>query len=82
MPSETPSDAKLLDLIAEEAMRDRATLHRGLTLEDADLESLDVITILFEVEDQFGKRLEPKDLEGCKTLGDLMDLIQAVPVTP
>ena len=72
-----PTDDQLFDLIAEEALLDRSTLNRDMTLEAVGMTSLDVISVLFEVEDKFGIQVEESELEGAKTLGDLIDRLQA-----
>ena len=72
-----PTDDQLFDLIAEEALLDRATLNRDMTLEAVGMTSLDVISVLFEVEDKFGIQVEESEMEGAKTLGDLIDILKS-----
>jgi acyl carrier protein len=69
----TPSDDQLFDLIAEETQVDRAALNRNAGLADLGIASLDVMSILFEVEERFGIQVEDEDLAACTTLGELMD---------
>lgn len=72
-----PTDDQLFDLIAQEALLERAALTRESSLEDVGMTSLDVISVLFEVEDKYGIQMEESELEGAKTLGDLMDKLKA-----
>ena len=72
-----PTDDQLFDLIAEEALLDRSTLNRDMTLEAVGMTSLDVISVLFEVEERYGIVVEASDLEDCKTLGQLIDKLKA-----
>ena len=72
-----PSDDELFDVISKEALIDRATLKRDANLEDLGIASLDVISVLFEVEERFGIVVEAEELTDCKTLGQLMDKVKA-----
>ena len=47
------TESELLDLIAQEAIIDRAKLVREATLADLGISSLDVITMLFELEESW-----------------------------
>lgn len=66
---------QLLDLIAQEAIVDRDKLVREATLADLGVSSLDVITLLFEVEDRYGVNIEDSDLPKMETLGDMSDFL-------
>ena len=65
----------VLDIIAEEALVDRAKLTPEATLESLGIASLDIISIVFALEERFGLVLEQSDLEGVQSLGQLVDLI-------
>jgi len=65
----------VLDIIAEEALIDRAKLTPEATLESLGIASLDIISIVFALEEKFGLTLEQSDLEGVESLGQLVDLI-------
>ena len=77
MPQIVPTDDELFDIIAKEALVDRAILNRDAALEDLGIASLDVISVLFEVEERFGILVEESELTDCKTLGQLMDKLKA-----
>jgi acyl carrier protein len=72
-----PSDDELFDVIAKEALVDRGALTREAALEDLGIASLDVISVLFEVEERFGIVVEENELTDCKTLGQLIDKLKA-----
>ena len=76
MAQRVPSDDELFDVIAKEALFERSTLRRDAALEDLGIASLDVISVLFEVEEQFGIVVEESELQDCKTLGQLMDKLK------
>ena len=65
----------VLDIIAEEALVDRAKLTPEATLESLGIASLDMISIVFALEEKFGLVLEQSDFEGVQSLGQLVDLI-------
>ena len=65
----------VLDIIAEEALIDPAKLVPEATLESLGIASLDIISIVFALEEKFGLALEQSDLEGVQSLGQLVDLI-------
>lgn len=69
------TEAQLLDMIAEEAIIDRATLKREATLGDLGISSLDVITLLFELEEKFGVVIEEGDMPAMTTLGEMVDYL-------
>lgn len=71
----------LLDAIAEIGP-DRSDLAREATLEDLDIDSLDLVEIAQLVQEKWGVELDPQDFEGVKTLGDALDVIAARVLAP
>jgi acyl carrier protein len=71
------SDDEVFDLIAKEALIDRGGLKRDLALKEVGIASLDVISILFEVEDRYGVHVEEDDFANCTTLGAFVDLLKS-----
>ena len=67
----------LLDIIAKESIIDRKELVRDAKLTDLGIESLDVISILFEIEDRFGVVIPDADLPKVETLGEFADFFLA-----
>ena len=67
----------VLDLVAEEAPVERAALTRDATLDALGVASLDVISVLFALEDRFGVVVEQSDVEGVRTLGEFVDAVLA-----
>ncbi|MBE7217214.1 MAG: acyl carrier protein [Caulobacteraceae bacterium] len=75
MPAITVDD--VYDLLAAEAPVERADLKPEATLESLGIASLDVISVLFALEDKFGVVVEQADVEGARTLGDFTDVVMA-----
>jgi acyl carrier protein len=71
----TVTEPELLDLIAEEAIIDREKLTREATLGDLGISSLDVITMLFELEERYGVVIEEADMPKMETLGEMVDFL-------
>ena len=72
----------VLDLIAEESPVARADLDPAATLESLGVASLDMISVLFALEDRFGLVVETEDLKDAKTLQDVIDVVLAKAAAP
>ena len=70
------SDA-ILDIISEEGLVARDSLSLQSRLADLGIPSLEMVNILFAVEDRFGVIVEPEDLSQAVTLQDLLDIVTA-----
>ncbi len=60
-------------IIAAEAGRDIADLKPDLTLSDLDISSLDLVSALFAIEDEYGVALEPDDIAPTATVSELIE---------
>jgi acyl carrier protein len=67
----------ILSVIAQEALVDRVKLTPDATLESLGIASLDIISIVFALEDRFGVVLEQSEFEGVTTVAGLVDLVLA-----
>ena len=56
---------------------DPAMLSRDATLEDVDIDSLDLVELTQVVEETYGIDLEGSDFKNIKTVGDVVDLVVA-----
>ena len=65
----------VLDVIAEESLVERSTLAPDATLESLGIQSLDIISIVFALEDKFGIVLEQSEFEGVTTVDQLVTII-------
>lgn len=65
----------ILDVVAQEALIERAKLIPDATLESLGIASLDIISIVFALEDRFGIVLEQSEFENVRTVGALVALI-------
>ena len=68
---------EILDVIAQEALVEKAKLTPEATLESLGIASLDIISIVFALEDRFGIVLEQSEFEGIETVSALVGLITA-----
>ncbi|MES1200390.1 MAG: acyl carrier protein [Pseudomonadota bacterium] len=70
-------EEELLNLIAEEALIDRAKLQTDMTLEAIGIDSVDVVSVLFALEEKYDVRVETEELSKDQTLGDVIALVEA-----
>ncbi|HVY35198.1 MAG TPA: acyl carrier protein [Caulobacteraceae bacterium] len=70
-------EQELIDLVAKEALVDVEKLKKDSTLEEIGLDSVDLVSVVFAVEDKYGVTIGENDLEKSATLGQMLDLIQA-----
>jgi acyl carrier protein len=68
---------EILDVIAKEALIEKGKLTPEATLESLGIASLDIISIVFALEDRFGIVLEQSEFEGIETVSALVGLITA-----
>ncbi len=54
---------------------ERAELSREASLEDLDVDSLDLVELAQIVEDEFGVELKGDDVKDVKTVGEVIDLV-------
>ena len=64
-------------LVAEETKVDEATITEATTRSEIGLESLEMATLLVELESQFNIQLEEAGLTGDPSMGDIVDLIES-----
>jgi len=67
----------LIVLVAKEALVDVEKLKMDSTLEEIGLDSVDLVSVVFAVEDKYGVTIGENDLEKSATLGQMLALIEA-----
>ena len=67
------TESELLDMLAAEAILDRDRLTREARLSDLGVSSIDVISLLFELEERTGVQIEEGDMPQMETLGEMVD---------
>lgn len=67
---------KVYDIFAKEARLDREPLTRETVLADLNIESLDMVQILFGIEETFEVYVPQEEVENLKTMGDVIDGIK------
>ena len=63
---------KVFDIFAKEAQLDRETLTTESVLDDLNIESLDMVQILFGIEETFDVYVPQEEVENLKTMGDVI----------
>jgi acyl carrier protein len=69
------TERELLAVIAEEAIIDIEKLTREASLSDLGISSLDVISLLFQLEESYGVVIEEGDMPQMATLGEMIDFL-------
>ena len=71
-------DEELIDLIAEEALIDRAKLDPAAKLEDIGLDSVDLVSVIFAIEEKYGIEIAEDSFTRSDTLGEVVKKIDAL----
>ena len=71
-------DDELLDIISEEALIDRAKLDPAAKLEDIGLDSVDLVSVVFAVEEKYGIEIAEDAFARTDTLGAVLKKIDAL----
>jgi acyl carrier protein len=77
MPAVLPSRDEIIAIISEEARIDVAKLTPDASLASLDIASLDVVSVLFAIEDKYGVDIPAEDVASAATLGEFVDIIAA-----
>lgn len=68
---------KIIAYLAEQADFDPETLSGDTTFESLDLDSLDLVEMLVELEEETGVELPEEETKQLETIGDLAALIES-----
>ncbi len=68
---------KVREVLAETLHRDVGEIRLDDRLEDLGVASIDLITLVFELEDAFGHTLEDEDIAGLTTVRSVVDFLVA-----
>ncbi len=70
---------QLLDICQETSAeeRDWDSFGRETTMEDLGLDSLTILDLLYDIEQEIGVQLEAQDVMSVRTVGEITDLIVA-----
>ncbi len=71
-------DDELIDIISEEALIDRAKLDRGAKLEDIGLDSVDLVSVVFAIEEKYGIEIAEDAFDRTETLGAVLKKIDGM----
>lgn len=77
--SQTPQIDEILDIVAQKAMIDRTKLSPEAKLSDLNVSSLDMVDVVFALEDKFGIHLPFNaniNASEFETVGDVIKLVE------
>jgi acyl carrier protein len=76
------TETDIIEIVAKQAKVDGATLKRDTRLSELDLQSIDIVELIFAIEDKFDISVpySPNDLESAglsfETVGDLVGAVE------
>ena len=83
MPDRETIRQTLIELLEADTGEKYADLEDGANLRDGlGLDSVDVVSVVSQIERRFRIRLSQQDLEKLVTAGDMLDLLQAKLASP
>ena len=65
-------EGRVLEIIATASHRNLADLENETALQDLGINSMDVLTMVFELEEELGITVDTKALAGLVTIGDVI----------
>lgn len=68
-------DEELIDIIAEEALIDKDKLDPAAKLEDIGLDSVDLVSVVFAIEEKYGIEIAEDAFSRTDTLGVVLSKI-------
>ena len=71
----TTTTVKMIDIVRSEKQLEDDKLTPETALADAGIDSLDALTILFAIEEQFGISIPDDKARSMKTFGDMIDVV-------
>jgi acyl carrier protein len=71
-------DEELINIISEEALIDRAKLDRAAKLEDIGLDSVDLVSVVFAIEEKYGIEIAEDAFDRSDTLGAVLTKIDGL----
>lgn len=68
---------KVLQIIAEQLNRNEDALDPSMDfVDDLDMDSIELVELIMSLEDEFGMEIDEEQLEGVRTIGDVLDLLE------
>ena len=71
-------EEELIAVISEEALIDRSKLDRDSKLEDIGLDSVDLVSMVFAIEEKYGIEIAEDAFSRTDTLGVVLQKIEAL----
>jgi len=71
-------DEELIDIISEEALIDRDKLDPAAKLEDIGLDSVDLVSVVFAIEEKYGIEIAEDAFDRTETLGAVIKKIDGL----
>ena len=77
MPTAVEIEDKVMQIVSEQLSIDRSELSRSTSFQDdLNADSLDIVELVMELEDEFDLTIPDEEAEKLKTVGEAIDYIQ------
>jgi len=75
--TEQEIEAKVIEIVAEQMNADKAKISRGTNFQtDLNADSLDLVELVMELEDEFETSIPDEQAEKIKTVGEAVDFMK------
>ena len=72
-----PTDAELIALIVDQSLKDASLFKLNATLEETGVDSVDMVSIFFALEDKYDIHIEYEEISRDQTVGEVFALIRS-----
>lgn len=73
----TPTDSDLIELFAAETLKEPALFKLESTLEEIAVDSVDMVSVFFALEDKYDVRIEFEEVSRQQTVAEVLALIRS-----
>ena len=67
---------EILATVTENPERAKEFTEKTSLREEVGLDSLQVVEMLFEIEEKFGAKIEDEEAQGLQTIADVLDIVE------
>jgi acyl carrier protein len=72
-----PTDFDLIELFAAETLKDAALFKMESTLEEINVDSVDMVSVFFALEDKYDVRVEYEEVSRQQTVAEVLKLVHS-----
>lgn len=69
---------RIINIISDRFDIDKKSINADTSFDEINADSIDLVDLVMEIEDDFSIEIKDEDFETIKTIGDLVDLIDSL----